>query len=111
MSEEKKDFELKDEELKRVTGGTAGDDISYCGYSVKENGVYTDGKTFIFVISLNSVYGGQTLDTLRRTVDDGIFTTGAYSNTDAILAIANSYQFVCVTTEQTFRNAKNVSEL
>ena len=109
MSEDNKT--LNDEELSKVTGGAAGDDISYCGYSVKENGVYSCGLSYIFVVSLNSTYGGQTLDTLHRTMSDGAFNTSVSNHLDSLMTIVNGYQFVCISSETAFKNAKNLSEL
>ena len=111
MSEENKTVELKEEDLKEITGGASGDDISYGSYTVKENGVYINGNKYVFVIAKKPNYGGNILDTLFRYFDGDKFTSGAISHIESISQMSSSYQYECITTEETFRNAKKPSDL
>ena len=108
---EKRNIELKENDLKKVTGGQAGDDISYGSYSVKENGVYTNGTKYVFVINKNLDFGGSIINTLFKYYNGDKFTSGAINHIDSLSLMSNSYEFVCVTTEQAFRDAKKPSDL
>lgn len=104
--------ELQEKELKEVTGAAAGDDISCGNFSVKENGVYTNGTRYVFIISKSDLNNGNGIvNALHRNAQNDKFTTTAISNIESINLICNSYQFVCITTEEAFQSAKKPSDL
>lgn len=104
-------IELQDEDLKKASGGTAGDEISFGNFKVKENGVYTDGSKYVFVVSKKPNFPADIIDALYRKVIGDKFINAAFTCIESINHINNSYQFVCITTKQKFKDAKTPSDL
>ena len=109
MSEANKTVELKDEELHTVTGGEAGDSLSYGPYSVKENGVYVDGDNYYFVVGkYNNTE--QYVNILRRFVVCNQFSKNTHSDFKLITDICN-LTYLGTTDQNTFSSAFSPADL